>query len=130
MNTVSIDVKDMLEAAGLGLEYKKNLFIAKEPDNPDNCVTVFDTPSFPPEYDIAGQSYYRSSCQIRIRNNGYTDGMTVARNILDSLHARVNLEAWNGTVYTVIEATGEPAQLAWDDNNRAIIIINFNFQRR
>lgn len=132
MNPVSIDVKDMLEAAGLGLEYKTNLFIAKEPDAPDDCVTVFDTPSFPPDYTIAGpdEVYYRSSCQIRIRNNGYTSGMTVARNILDSLHARVNNTTWNGTVYTVTEATGEPSLLAWDDSNRVIIIINFNFQRR
>lgn len=132
MNPVSIDVKDMLEAASLGLEYKKDLFIAKEPDNPDNVVTIFDTPSFPPEYTIAGASevYYRSACQVRIRHNKYTSGMTLAKNILDSLHARVSDLTWNGTVYTVIEATGEPNLLAWDDSNRAIIIINFNFQRR
>ncbi len=130
MNAVSIDVKDMLEAASLGLQYRTNLFIAKEPDSPDNCVTIFDTPSWAPDYSINAEVYYRSSCQIRIRNNKYTTGMTVARNIFDSLHARVDNLTWNGTVYTVIEATGEPALLVFDGNNRAIIIINFNFQRR
>ena len=130
MNAVSIDVKDMLEASSLGYTYKTDLFLAKEPDRPDNCVTIFDTPSFPPDYTINGEVYYRSSCQIRIRNNKYTDGMAAARNIFDSLHARVDDLVWNGTVYTVIEARGEPALLAFDNNNRAIIIINFNFQRR
>lgn len=132
MNAASIDVKDMLDGdSSLGLTYKTDLFIAREPDSPDNVVTVYDTPSFPPEYTLAGQSevYYRSSVQVRIRHNKYTTGMTLARNILDLLHARA-FEVWNGTVYTVIEAAGEPAPLATDTSNRHIIIINFNLQRR
>ena len=73
--------------------------------------------------------YYRSAIQIRVRNNKYVDGMTLARNIMDSLHARAQ-ETWNDTLYTVIQAVGEPAPIAWDENNRQIIVINFNLQRR
>ena len=130
MNTTSFDVKDMLEAAGLGLIYKKNLFRAKEPTNPDNVVTIYDTPTGMPERTLDNsQFYYRSSIQVRVRNNNYSDGMTLAMNIMQSLHGRAQ-ETWGGTLYTVIQATGEPVPMAWDENNRTIIIINFNLQRR
>jgi len=130
MNEASHDIKDMLEAAGLGLIFKTNLFRAKEPTGPDNVVTVYDTPSGVPERTLDNnQWYYRSSIQVRVRNNKYSDGMTLARNIMESLHNRANTE-WNDTLYTVIQAMGEPVSFAWDESNRTIIIINFNLQRR
>ena len=131
MNAVSEDIKDMLAAeASLSLTYAKNLFKGVEPSGPDNTVTIFDTPSFPPDVSMETDGkYYRSSCQIRIRNKGYTAGMTIARNIFELLHARAN-EVWNGTTYNLIQATGEPAWLDMDANNRSRFIINFNLQRR
>ena len=129
MNAASIDIKDSLEDAGLGLIYKKNLFIGKQPASPDDCVTVIDTPSFTPDNTLDNVRYYRSSVMVQVRNNGYTAGMVVARNVMDWLHGRAN-STWNSTLYTVIQATGEPAPLAWDENDRTIIIINFNLQRR
>ena len=131
MNEASTDIKDMLEAAGLGLVFKKNLFKAKEPTSPDEVVTVYDTPSLAPERTLSTSSlwYYRSSVQVRVRSNGYSDAMTLARNIMESLHNRANTE-WGGTLYAVIQAQGEPVPMAWDENNRTIVITNFNLQRR
>lgn len=131
MNAVSEDVKDMLAAeSALALTFTKDLFIGMEPVKPDNTVTIFDTPSFPPEiYMDPDERYYRSSCQVRIRNRDYQTGMALARNIMELLHARAS-EVWNGTTYTVIMATGEPAWLDMDANNRIRFIINFNLQRR
>jgi hypothetical protein len=130
MNDASYDIKDMLEAAGLGLVFKTNMFVAKEPTNPDNVVTIYTTSGFAPERTLDnGSWYYRSAVQIRVRNNGYSTGMALATNIMTSLHNRANTE-WNDTLYTVIQAVGEPVPFAWDENNRTIIIINFNLQRR
>lgn len=130
MIEASKDIVDMLEASGLGLVYKKNIFRAKEPTSPPIVVTVYDTPSFEPERTLDNnQWYYRSSVQVRIRHTGYTLGMALAWNILESLHSQANT-VWNGTLYTVIQAVGEPASIAWDENNRVIIVINFNLQRR
>ena len=130
MNPVSEDVKDMLAAeSSLALTFKKDLFIGMEPSKPDNTVTIFDTPSFPPDMMMdPTERYYRSSCQIRIRNRDYETGMSLARNIFELLHARAN-EVWNGATYTVIKATGEPSWLDLDANNRSRFIINFNLQR-
>lgn len=131
MNEASIDIKDMLEAAGLGLIFKKNLFRAKEPTSPDEVVTIYDTASGTPERTLGTSSlwYYRSAVQIRVRANKYSDALALAWNILESLHNRANTE-WGGTLYAVIQAQGEPTPMAWDENNRQIVIINFNLQRR
>lgn len=131
MNPVSIDIAAMLAAeSSMGLVFGTDIFIGKEPTTPDNCVTIYDTPSFPPDLTLNKEErYYYSSCQIRIRNNSYATGMTLARDIMTLLHGRAN-ETWNGTVYTVIHAAGEPSLLAIDGNNRALIIFNINSQRR
>ncbi len=131
MNAVSIDVRDMLAAeSSLALTFTKDLFIGMEPPKPDNTVTIFDTPSFPPDiYLDPTERYYNSACQIRVRNKDYEAGMELARNIMELLHARAN-EVWNSTTYTVIKATGEPAWLDMDTNKRVRFITNFNLQRR
>ena len=130
MNAVSEDIKDMLiDSSSLGLDFPTNLFIGHEQKSPDNCVTIYDTPSFSAEVTLDQQRIYRSSFQIRVRHLSYATGMTLARDIMDYLHDRAQ-ESWNGTLYTTMEATGEPAQLALDGNMRAIIIINFTTKRR
>ncbi len=131
MNAVSFDIKDMLEAeSALALTYADDLFIGVEPTKPNNTVTIFDTPTFPPDmYEDPDERYYNSSCMIRVRNQDYEIGIALARNIMELLHARAN-EVWNGTTYTVIMATGEPAWLDMDMNNRVRFITNFNLQRR
>ena len=131
MNAVSEDVKDMLAAeSALALTYAKDLFRGVEPAKPDNTVTIFDTPSFPPDiYLDPDERYYNSSFQIRVRNKSYSVGIALARTIMELLHARAN-EVWNGTTYNVIQASGEPAWLDMDSNNRSRFIINFNLQRR
>jgi hypothetical protein len=131
MNAVSEDVKDMLAAEStLALTFGKDLFIGMEPTKPDNTVTIFDTPSFPPDPNLdPTHRYYKSACQIRVRNKDYETGMALAREIFELLHLRANWVV-NGTTYTVILATGEPAWLDLDGNNRSRFITNFNLQRR
>ena len=113
----------------LGLGFATNLWIGKEPTSPSDCVTIYDTPSFFAETTLDNQRLYNTHFQVRVRYGDYVQGMALARNIMDSLHDRAQ-ETWNGTLYTSITATGEPALLTWDGNNRAIIIINFYTKRR
>ena len=131
MNTFSEDIKDMMAAEStLALTFGTDLFIGKEEKDPNNCVTIYDTPSSPPDLSLNNEErFYNSSVQVRIRNRSYTVGMALARNILELFHGRAQ-ETWNSTLYTVITATGEPAALAWDDNDRIIIVINLNTKRR
>lgn len=130
MNAAAFDIKDILESeSALGLVFATNLFIAKEPDAPADCVTIFDYPNIRPALTLDRDSYFYSAVQIRIRNKRYDDGMTLAYNIRDVLHGRAR-ETWNGTLYTLIAAMSDPFPLDFDGNNRPRIIINFNLQRR
>jgi len=130
MNPTSVDIKDMIVAESLlGLTFATDLFIGKEPAKPWNCVTLFDTPGFPPQLTLDNQKYEYPSIQVRIRNGNYLVGWGIAQNIMDFLHGRAG-ETWNGTLYSVIYCSSGPALMDWDDNGNARFIINFNLQRR
>lgn len=131
MNAPAQDISDMLLAeTSLGLTFATDLFVGLEPPKPDNCVTIFDTPGFPPQLTLAkGEDYFYPSIQIRVRNRTYQAGWSLIQDIRTSLHARGH-EVWNGTTYEVIYCSSGPALLDWDENQQVRFIINFNLQRR
>jgi len=131
MNSSSEDIKDMLVAeSALGLIFGTNLFIGREPSNPVNCVTIFDTPGFPPQLTFNKEEFYEyPSIQIRVRNNHYETGWAIISDIMLSLHGRAQ-ETWNGTLYSLIQCSGGLALLDWDENNKVRFVVNFNIQRR
>ena len=131
MNPSSEDIKDMLIAdSSLDLVFGESLFIGRVPATQNYCVTIFDTPGFPPQLTMNKDEIYDyPAIQIRIKSLDYKAGLENANNIKVSLHGRAH-ETWNGTFYSVIYCSGDPAFLSWDENNRATFIINFNLQRR
>jgi len=131
MNAPSVDVKDILEAdSSLELTFSTNLFIGKAPVTPVDCVVIYDTPGWPPQLTLTpGENYYYPSIQIMVRANHYIKGWDLINDIKVSLHGRSH-ETWNGTLYTVIRCTSEPALLNWDEKNRAQFVVNFDLQRR
>jgi len=131
MNPQSEDIKDMLEAeSALGLVFATDLFIGKEPETPDNTVTIFDTGGFPEQLTFNKEERYEyPSVQIRVRNFDYQVGWSLINDIKTSLHGR-GQETWNGTLYSVIYTPGGIALLDWDASERVRFIINFNLQRR
>ena len=129
MNPVCEDIKDMLEAESLGLTFGSNLFISREPEVPDNCVTLYDIPGSVPDIGLQAESYYRDGFQIRVRNNTYTAGMAQIFSIMDNLQGRAN-ETWNGTFYSLIRVYLPPSILEYDENGRAVLVMSVQAQRR
>jgi hypothetical protein len=133
MNATSVDVRHILEnygdSSGLDLDFATNLFIGREPAEPDNCVTIFDTVGFAPYLGLTDKGYEYPSIQIRVRNRKYIDGWTIIEGIKTALHG-LHQETWNGTLYCLIACSSGPALLDWDDKGRCRFIINFNVQRR
>jgi len=131
MNPTSEDIKDLLvEQSSLGLTFKTNLFVGREPDHPNDVVTIFDTPGFGPMLTMTKESrYFYDSIQIRVRSEDYLTGYELALSILDFLHGKSHEEV-NETYYSLIQCVNGPALLDWDKNNRARFFINFNVQRR
>lgn len=126
----SVDIKDILEAeSSLGLTFATDLFIGREPTDPDNCVTVFDTPGRPPQLNFdRTEKYDRPAVQVRVRNRDYRTGWELAHDIKDVLHGKGH-EVWNGTTYELILCSGEVAFLDWDESSRARFVVNFDTQR-
>lgn len=131
MNPVSIDIKDMLESeSSLALTFQTNLFIGKEYDSPDQCVTIFDTSNLGTSMTLTGEDNYSyNAIQIRVRDMSFSQGMSLAENIVVFLHGKAH-ETWNNTLYCLISCITNPTLLDWDKKNRCRIIINFNIQRR
>jgi len=132
MNPPSKDICDMLEAAGLGLTFQTNLFVGKEPDKPDTCVTIFDTPGGPPDHLLEhddGYGYYYPTVSIRVRASGYLAGYSLIENIKIELHG-IGPEAWNGTTYTMIKCMQDQFLLDYDEKNRPRFVCNFDIQRK
>ena len=73
MNASSVDIKQVLitelETSSFSLF---PIFIGKEPDEPVNSITIFDTASFPTEITMGDSKYYDyASLQIRIRSYAF-----------------------------------------------------------
>lgn len=129
MNSSAYDIRDMLVAAGLSLVKGTSIFLAQEPTNPDNTVTVFDTPGLPNDLTLdKEEKYERPSVQIRVRNNNYQTGWALANNIKNTLHGRAN-ETWGAAYYSLIEVVSDPSMLDYDNNGRPRFILNISLQR-
>lgn len=130
MNAPSLDVKDMLVAnSALGLVYGTNLFVGKEPTFPLDCVAIFDTTGFSPDFTLDKVSSFNPSIQIRVRSISYEAGWDWIESIATSLHLRAH-EVWGGTQYELITISSGPALLDYDDRGNPRFIINLNIIRR
>lgn len=130
MEAPSIDIKDMLVAeSALNLVYPTNIFTAKAPTDPKDCVIIYDTPGFSPDLTMDVVLLENPSINIRVRNTDYATGWALATLIKNALHGRAN-ETWNTSYYMVIVCTNGPFFLNWDENRLANFSINFNVKRR
>lgn len=127
MNSTSVDIKDIIDAdSSIGTD----VYVGKIPSSPDNCTVIFDSGGRPSmlTYNEEEKLEY-PSIQVYVRNNDYRTAMGVASSIISRLHGRAN-ETWNGTYYALIKHLNGPMFLEWDDNQRVIIVSNFNVMRR
>lgn len=129
MNLVTVDMMSLI-VDGTDLTPGTDLFIGREPAFPDNIVTLFDTPGGGPWLGMRKEDgrYDYSAFQIRIRNRGYDEAMSLGWDLVGILHGIGN-QTINNTLYTLVEALDDPALLDWDDNNRARVVVNFAIQR-
>ncbi|MFP4047480.1 MAG: minor capsid protein [Bacteroidales bacterium] len=129
MNSLAIDMKDLLESqSGLDLTFGTNLFVSLEPESPDNCVTIYDTSGQMPDLALTSESYYRDTVQIRVRDNRYDDAMSLIYSIESFLQGRHSFTV-NSTNYMLVQTLIPPFHLGFDDNHRALVVLNIEAQR-
>lgn len=135
MNATSFDVCEMLEAYGessgltTDLTYAVNLFVGREPSNPIIAVTIYDFGGAGSDLGLTTQGYRRPGFQVRVRHPKYLEAMALAEEIRSVLHGKAQ-ETWNGTLYTMIRCTSDPALLDYDENGNARVFTNYEAHRR
>lgn len=132
MNAPSKDIVSYLlqQSAFSGMVIGTDIFIGREPSAPDNVITIYDTVGSPPHIGLEqADKYAYPSIQIRVRHMNYLSGYELGETIQDILHGAGPLLI-NNTMYTIIKCVSGVAFLEWDQNRRAIFVLNFNLQRR
>jgi hypothetical protein len=114
------EIGTYLQSQGIGT-LGADLFLGLMPDQPDNCVTLFEYAGSPPDLHWAGEY---PGLQVRVRNKSYAAARAKIREIAKELHG-LHEQTLSGTRYLLIKARGSPEVLKRDANNRVELFVNF-----
>jgi len=91
------------------------------PDQPDNCIALFEYAGSPPDLHWNGEY---PGLQVRVRNKSYAAARTKIGEAMTALHG-LHEQTLSGTRYLLIKARGSPEVLKRDANNRVELFVNF-----
>ncbi len=131
MNSAAVDTASYLASQGAGTFGGLTgwaVYVAKEPTLPDSTITVYDTAGFLPDPD---NGVFMPGIQIRIRDsaNDYRTAYSKAEEVRDILIYPTDV-VLGGTTYIGWFQQGSIEQIGFDDNDRVIVVLNFNIIRQ
>ncbi len=129
MNAPAFDIAQYLQAQGQGTIAATTgwgIYGSKEPTSPDTTITVYDFSGFAPDPD---NSLYAPSVQVRVRGIGYTTVYAKAESVRDTLIEPSDFTI-NSVKYIGVWQQGSIESLGYDDNDRVILVMNFNIIRQ
>ena len=98
-----------------------DIFLGLMPDQPDNCVALYEYAGSPPDLHWNGEY---PGLQVRVRNKSYAAARTKIGEVMEKLHG-LHEQTLSGTRYLLIKARGSPEVLKRDNNNRVELFVNF-----
>ena len=102
-----------------------DIFLGLMPDQPDNCVSLFEYAGSPPDLHWAGEY---PGLQVRVRNKSYAAARAKIGEIAKELHG-LHEQMLSGTRYLLIKARGSPEILKRDASNRVELVLNFEVMK-
>ncbi len=125
-----------------------DIFLGQMPDQPDNCIALFEYAGSPPDLHWNGEY---PGLQVRVRNKSYAAARTKIGEIMNELHGLYEQTLSDGsggdgkpgddegvkgegeeeptpatgTRYLLIKARGSPEILKRDASNRVELVLNF-----
>jgi hypothetical protein len=114
------EIGGYLQAQGAGT-LGADIFLGLMPDQPDNCVALFEYTGSPPDLHWNGEY---PGLQVRVRNKSYGSGRAKIGQVIRELHG-LHETTLSGTRYLLIKARGTPEVLKRDANNRIELFVNF-----
>jgi len=127
-NVPTVDVKDLLVAAGIGAfggTADWAIYIGNEPDEPNNVITLFDTPgpASNPKFRLDEPRF-----QIRVRSHNYNTGHLKAEEVKAQLLGLPS-QTFNGTRYVGIWVVLETTFLKADGEGRSVFVTTYRIIR-
>ena len=98
-----------------------DIFLGLMPDQPDNCIALFEYAGSPPDLHWNGEY---PGLQVRVRNKSYAAARTKIGEAMTALHG-LHEQTLSGTRYLLIKARGGPEVLKRDNSNRVELFVNF-----
>jgi len=98
-----------------------DIFFGLMPDQPDNCIALFEYAGSPPDLHWNGEY---PGLQVRVRDKSYAAARTKIGEAMTALHG-LHEQTLSGTRYLLIKARGSPEILKRDNNNRVELFVNF-----
>ena len=98
-----------------------DIFLGLMPDQPDNCIALFEYAGSPPDLHWNGEY---PGLQLRVRNKSYAAARIKIGEAMTALHG-LHEQTLSGTRYLLIKARGSPEILKRDANNRVELFVNF-----
>lgn len=114
------DISTYLKVQGVGTP-GTDMFIGLMPDQPDDCVALFEYAGSPPDLHWNGEY---PGLQVRTRSKSYATARAKIVEVVKELHG-LHEQVLNGTRYLLIKARGSPEVLKRDNNNRVELFVNF-----
>ena len=118
------DISTYLQAQGVGT-VGTDIFLGLMPDQPDNCIALFEYAGSPPDLHWEGE-YPR--LQVRVRDKSYAAARAKIGTVAALLHG-LHEQVLSDTRYLLIKALGSPEVLKRDANNRIEIFVNFEIMK-
>jgi len=115
------DIGTYLQTQGVGT-VGADIFLGLMPDQPDNCIALFEYAGSPPDLHWNGEY---PGLQVRVRNKSYSAARTKIEDVMKKLHG-LSEHILSGTRYLLIKARGSPEILKRDNNNRVELFVNFD----
>ncbi len=126
LNPPSSDIATFLAAQGAGT-IGTDIFVGMEPSEPDATITVYDTGGIAPN-----PKFLRDEPQVQVRIRGavndYQNAWIKAQETKDILLG-AQPQILNGTDYVLFVQIGEMIALGRDENNRPLIVSNWQLVR-
>jgi len=98
-----------------------DIFLGLMPDQPDNCIALFEYAGSPPDLHWPGEY---PGLQVRVRDKSYAAARSKIREVMAALHG-LHEQTLSGTRYLLIKARGSPEILKRDASNRIELVLNF-----
>ena len=98
-----------------------DIFLGLMPDEPDNCIALFEYAGSPPDLHWNGEY---PGLQVRVRNKSYAAARSKIGEVIEKLHG-LHEQTLSGTRYLLIRARGSPEVLKRDASNRVELFVNF-----